>query len=128
MNDGPLSEARAAAQRWLDAVNAVDPAGLLANAHVPHVRVVGTHVRLFETQDALVEATLRVHQRVAEPWKRTAFDQLRAVHVTSDKVHLAVRFTRYDHDDRPYASYDSLWVMAHVDGRWGVLARSSFAP
>lgn len=125
---GSVEDARAAAQRWMDAVNAVDEEGLLANAHVPHVRIQGTNVIVFETEEDLVTRTLRVTQRNTEDWARTDFDELRPVHATEEKVHFAVRFSRFDSQGERYASYDSLWVLAQKDGRWGVLARSSFAP
>jgi hypothetical protein len=123
-----VEEARAAARRWMDAVNAVDDEGLLANAHVPHVRIQGTNVIVFETAEDLARRTLHVTQRNTEPWARTDFDRLDPVHATAEKVHFAVTFSRFDHEGRRYASYDSLWIVARKDGRWGVLARSSFAP
>jgi hypothetical protein len=44
------------------------------------------------------------------------------------KVHIRVRFSRFDANDQLMASYDSLYIIEPVDGRWGVRARSSFAP
>ena len=39
-----------------------------------------------------------------------------------------LRFSRFDAEDELIASYDSLYIIEPVDGRWGVRARSSFAP
>ena len=47
---------------------------------------------------------------------------------SATKVHIQVRFSRFDADDALIATYDSLYVIVLIDGRWGVRARSSFAP
>ncbi len=44
------------------------------------------------------------------------------------KVHFEVVFSRYKADGTKYATYQSLWVSTRKDGRWGIQARSSFAP
>jgi hypothetical protein len=43
-------------------------------------------------------------------------------------VHVATRFSRHRADGSVYESFQSLYVIEKVDGRWGVRARSSFAP
>ena len=43
-------------------------------------------------------------------------------------VHIDTRFTRYRADGSVLVSYDSLYIVTKQSGRWGVLARSSFAP
>jgi hypothetical protein len=45
-----------------------------------------------------------------------------------DKLHFAVRFTRFREDGSPIASYESFYVVTRVAGHWGVQARSSYAP
>ena len=44
------------------------------------------------------------------------------------KVHFEVVFSRYHADGTKYATFQSLWIVTLKDNRWGVQARSSFAP
>ena len=51
------------------------------------------------------------------------------IQVGANKVHIAVQFTRYDAAQTPQASFDSLYILQRdAAGRWGIRARSSFAP
>ncbi len=61
-------------------------------------------------------------------WAYSRWVERRVAPSGPDKVHLAVRFTRYKADDSKLATYDSLYVVTNVDGHWGVQVRSSFAP
>ena len=44
------------------------------------------------------------------------------------QVHFAVNYARYRADDSVIGHYDSLYVLALHDGRWGVQMRSSLGP
>ena len=61
-------------------------------------------------------------------WAYSRWDYRRAVQSCMDKVHMAVQFTRYRADDSVIGRYPSMWIVTRVEGRWGVQARSSFAP
>jgi hypothetical protein len=62
-------------------------------------------------------------------WQRSAWDRLEVIQASSDKVHFAVTFSRYDPQQKLIASFDSLYVLQPDDsGNWGIRARSSFAP
>jgi hypothetical protein len=61
-------------------------------------------------------------------WDHSSWDDLEVIQTSADKVHVAVTFTRYDANGAKMASYQSLYVIERVGGRWGVRARSSFAP
>ena len=50
------------------------------------------------------------------------------IHAGSDKVHLAVQFTRCGADGRALNTYRAVYVITRQEGRWGIQARSSFAP
>jgi hypothetical protein len=43
-------------------------------------------------------------------------------------VHIAVVFARFHENGERYATYPSLYVVERVGDRWGIRARSSFAP
>jgi hypothetical protein len=49
------------------------------------------------------------------------------LHSSADKVHIKLRFTRYDAADRVLGVYRTLWIVTRQGDRWGVQARSTFA-
>ena len=44
------------------------------------------------------------------------------------QVHFDTRFTRYRKDGSVIGGFNSIYVVTCEDGRWGVKARSSYAP
>jgi len=44
------------------------------------------------------------------------------------KAHVTLSYTRFRADDSVMGTYESLYVLTKVDGRWGIQARSSFGP
>ncbi len=121
-----VAGALAALDAFMAALNARDEAGLNAAFNFPHVRIAGSKVAIFEKRgDYKLESLLA---RTDPGWARSAWDEREVIHASPEKVHFAVRFSRYDAEDRRLASYRSIWVVTRVDGRWGVQARSSFAP
>lgn len=119
------SEARAAVEAFFDAFNARDEAGVKATMHFPHVRIASGRVRVTE------EAEFRVpFDRLTEieGWDHSSLDRCEIVHAGADKVHFDVAFSRYHADGERYATHESLWVVTNLDDRWGIQARSSFAP
>ena len=61
-------------------------------------------------------------------WDHSAWEKREVIHSGPDKVHIDTRFIRYRADGSVLASFDSLYIVTKQDGRWGVVARSSFAP
>ena len=41
---------------------------------------------------------------------------------------MALSYTRLRADHSVIGTYDSLYILTKVDGRWGIQARSSFGP
>jgi hypothetical protein len=61
-------------------------------------------------------------------WDHSAWERREVIHAGPDKVHFDTRFTRYRQDGSVIGGFDSIYVVTCEDGRWGVKARSSFAP
>jgi len=124
---GPELEALAMVNAYQDAWNTRNLEGMDATFHFPHVRIASGRIHVLEEPmsrspsffEKFVEAT---------DWHYSLWDYRRAVQSTDDKVHFAVQFTRYREDDSVIGHFPSLWIVARIDGRWGVQARSSFAP
>lgn len=113
---------------FLAAFNARDVAAWADTLVYPHVRIASGKVAVFPDRDAYIATHDMNAFAAGTGWARSAWDDLEVVQASPDKVHIAVRFTRYDAEDRVISAFDSLYVVERVDGRWGVRARSSFAP
>lgn len=123
--------AEAVAMSVLDAFmrsfNQRDAAGHVATYHFPHYRLARGEMAVFET----LEDGERAHRTLfaqlpATGWHRSEWLSREIVGVGPDKIHVATRFRRLREDGSVIGEFDSLYVLARVDGRWGVRMRSSF--
>jgi hypothetical protein len=124
----PEFEARVVMDAFLAAFNARDVDAWAETLHYPHVRLASGAVALYHDRAAFVAAHDLEVFAARSGWHHSTWDDMRVVHAGPDKVHIAVRFTRHDGAGGVLGSYESLYVVERVDGRWGVRARSSFAP
>ena len=121
-----------AAMRVLDefmaAFNARDVEAWIATLNFPHVRIASGQVAVFP--DAAAFRSGFEFARFAEQtgWSRSEWGERRVVLAGPEKVHIAVVFTRFRADGSVLARYESLYIVTKLDGRWGVQARSSYAP
>jgi hypothetical protein len=121
-----------AALRTLDAFmaafNARDVEVWIGTLHFPHVRIASGKVAVF--QDAAAFRDNFEFARFAEQtgWSRSEWTERRVIQAGPDKVHVAVVFTRYRADGSVLSRFESLYIVTKLDGRWGVQARSSYAP
>jgi len=124
-------EAEAAAMKVLDAFmtafNAQDAAAFEAVLHYPHYRIASGNVSVLQDPSTLPDLFERFVATMPN-WDRSAWEKRKVIHSGPDKVHIDTRFIRYKADGSVLASYDSLYIVTKQSGRWGVLARSSFAP
>ena len=123
---GPEAAALGAVNAFQDAWNRRDLAGMDAAFHFPHVRIASGRIHFMDQGsrgDDFFEDFI-----AQTGWDYSLWDYRRAVQSTNDKVHFAVQFSRYRADGTLIGRYPSMWIVALIDGRWGVQARSSFAP
>ena len=125
------AEAEAAAMKVLDAFmtafNARDVAAFETVLHFPHYRIASGNVSVLPDPSPLPVLFERFIAAMPD-WDHSAWERRQVVHSGPDKVHIDTRFTRYRADGSVLSSYDSLYIVTKQDGRWAVLARSSFAP
>jgi hypothetical protein len=122
-------QALAALDAFMATLNARDFAANAATLNFPHVRLASGRVRIWATAEEFASAFPdRIRIGFEPGWARSAWDERTVIHSGPDKVHLAVRFSRYAADGTRLATYRSLWIVTCVDGHWGIQARSSFAP
>ena len=114
-----VAAAMAVLDRFMAALNARDQQALAATLHFPHHRLAGGRWTVWERpQDYTIEAFLA---RAGDGWARSAWDFRRVVAAGPAKVHLDVQFSRYRGDESVIGHFRSLWILACLDGAWGVL-------
>jgi len=118
--------ARKAVEAFFEGFNERSNDGMRAAMNFPHVRLASGRVRIVEGAEDFATPFDRLAE--TEGWHHSTLDACEVVHAGADKVHFDVTFSRYHEDGTKYATHRSLWVLTHVDGHWGVQARSSFAP
>ncbi len=121
-----------AALRVLDefmaAFNARDVEAWIATLTFPHVRIASGHVAVFADAAAFRDGFEFARFAEQTGWSRSEWGERRVVQAGPEKVHVAVVFTRFRADGSVLARYESLYIVTKLDGRWGVQARSSYAP
>ena len=129
--DDASPEAQAALavmEAFLEAFNARDEAAWADTLLFPHVRLASGTVRVIDDREAFLAGADLDAFAASTGWDHSTWDDLEVIQEGPDKVHVRVRFSRFDGAGVRLASYDSLYVVERADGRWGVRARSSFAP
>ena len=127
-DDAANTEALKVMDAFMAAFNARDTSAWADTLLYPHVRFASGKVAIFQDRDAFVAANHIDKLIAGERWDHSAWDSMQVVQSSPDKVHITVSFSRYRADGTKYATYPSLYIVERVDGRWGVRARSSFAP
>ena len=126
--DDPAQQAMGVLDEFMLAFNARDESAWVATLHFPHVRIAGGTTRLDATPEAMM-ASFDFEQFAKRfNWHHSAWLSREVVQSGPEKVHVAVRFARYDKDGNVVAEFDSLYIVARREGRWAVAGRSSFAP
>ncbi|MFT7687830.1 MAG: hypothetical protein ACI9FB_003187 [Candidatus Azotimanducaceae bacterium] len=111
---------------YMDSWNARDVSGTDDTLHFPHIRMASGKVTLMEK--GAIEANFFENFSKRTGWEYSLWDYRRAIQSCPDKVHFAVQFTRYLKDGVADGVFPSMWIVTKVDGKWGIQARSSFAP
>jgi hypothetical protein len=108
------------------AANARDAVGYAAQFHFPLVGIGEWGVQLIESAAHLRH--LGNWDRLSERgWGYSALDEARAIHSSADKVHVALRFTRYTESGEAIEAVRSLYIVTRREGRWGIQVRSSLS-
>lgn len=117
----------AAMQGFIDAFNAQNHEALADTLNYPHIRLANGAFTEIPTREAFIERSRAGKARLtAEGWARTTVAKVVAIHVGSDKVHLAITNERRHADGTVYKRFDTFWIATCVDGHWGIQFRSSY--
>jgi hypothetical protein len=120
-----IAAALATLDRFMVALNGRDEIALNDALNFPHVRLASGKVTTWETPGSYRIADFL--GRAGDGWNESRWDERTVIHAGADKVHLAVKFSRWRADGSLIGAYQSIYVVTLVDGKWGIQARSSFA-
>ena len=124
------AEAAKAIEAFFDAFNAHDGEAHLNIHHFPHIRINDRgQVNIVQNaSDLLPLDDILAYLTKKEGWHHSTLDSVEVIHASKIKVHFNIEFSRYKADGSRYAVYKSLWIITKKDKRWGIQARSSYAP
>ena len=124
------NEAVKAIEAFFHTFNAHDSDGNLKTLHFPHIRINGSgNVNIIQNAtDVRPLDVALAYLTESEGWHHSTLDSVERIHGSDVKVHFNIQFSRYKADGSKYAVHKSLWIVTKKDGRWGIQARSSFAP
>jgi hypothetical protein len=121
------ADARQAMDRFMTAFNSRNVEAWADTLNYPHVRFASNTVKVWPTRAEFIRENATAWDRIKD-WNSSRWDSMQVVQSGKDKVHFAVKFTRFDKAGKVTEAFDSLYVVTLKDGHWGVQARSSFAP
>lgn len=112
------------------AFNARDPEAWAATLNYPHVRFASGTVTVWESAEEFAE-NARSRSFVSLPgsgWDHSHWLTREVALAAPGKVHINTVFQRFNSDNEPIGTYQSLYIVTLVGGHWGTQARSSLAP
>lgn len=128
--EAAIDSAMEALDAFMLAFNARDPEAWAASLNYPHVRFASGSVTVWESAEEFAE-NARERSFVALPrsgWDHSHWLTRDVALVSPGKVHVNTVFQRFNSDNEPIGTYQSLYIVTLVDGHWGTQARSSLAP
>lgn len=93
--------------------------------HFPSVRIASGKVRILNSPADLEQS---FDNLAATGWDHSGWSRREIVQCSATKAHMLTTFVRYRADGAVISLFDSLYIIEFKDGRWGLTARSSFAP
>ena len=122
-----VTSARSVLDAFMTAFSARDVEGFEATFHFPHVRLASGTVTVLDSAGTRPDLFERFQQANPE-WHHSEWISREVISNSPEKVHFNTVFARYREDGSEIARYGSIYIVERIDGRWGIRARSSFAP
>lgn len=112
---------------FMNALNAYDSAGMERCMHFPHPRIAADKVVVYAGPGSN-PMDLFDRLKKEDGWSYSRWVKREVVQCNERKAHVALSYTRFRADHSVIGTYDSLYILTQVGGRWGIQARSSFGP
>jgi hypothetical protein len=116
------AEARAALDEYFRAWNAADGAAVAAISNFPRLSLGQNGQAVVRTPEDVAATDFDALRQSG--WDHSTLDLAEAVHVSSDKVHFRIVFSRYTVDGSPYTTVPGLYVITNQNGHWGLQLQS----
>jgi len=115
------AEAYAVLDAFTAAFNRQDIPGMDATLHFPHV-FAGKELVVWDRPGSLSAEFFP--KLVQSGWAFTRYTKREPVLVTTERVHFLVEYERCRADGSVLSKQAALWVVARINGRWGLQIRS----
>ena len=126
-NSDPISQAMKTMDKFIEAFNARDVQSWSESLNYPHVRFASGGVKVWKDPETFIAET-DLTPLINSGWDHSHWISRDVVLSSPSKVHISTNFQRFDKQNRPISTYQSLYIVTLVDGHWGIQARSSLAP
>ncbi|MEP7274632.1 MAG: hypothetical protein ABI882_24295, partial [Acidobacteriota bacterium] len=107
--EGPSQAAIKVLDDFMDGFNAKDIRKFEATYNFPHVRLANGRVTTLEGPSNQQQIFEGLEKNIS--WDYSRYDDRKIIQCGPDKVHVAVRVTRYRKDNTPIHTFDSLYVV-----------------
>ncbi|MDO8909332.1 MAG: hypothetical protein Q7W55_12645 [Pseudohongiella sp.] len=127
-NAEAIASAMTALDEFMTTFNARDPVAWAASLNYPHVRFASGTVTVWETAEEFAQGE-SFERLAAIGWDHSRWLSRDVVLVSPGKVHINTVFQRFNANNEPIGTYQSLYIVTKdAGGHWGTQARSSLAP
>jgi hypothetical protein len=116
------AEASAVLDNFTAAFNRQDVAAMDATLHFPHV-FPGKKVVVWEAPYSL--AADFFPNLVASGWTFSRYTKREVMLATEERVHFLVEYDRCRADGSILSKQAAIWIVARINGRWGIQVRSN---
>ena len=107
--------------------NALDHEAVADTLNFPHVRLAkGQFAEIADREKYIAISQNGEQSLLDQGWHHTEVESLEVIQEGDDKVHVAMRILRCREDGSTYLTFDTLWIVTHVEGHWGIQFRSSY--
>ena len=123
-----IAGAMAALDDFMRTFNNRDMPAWAATLNYPHVRFASGNVTVWQSAEEFARQTTFANL-AAIGWDHSHWLSREAVLVSAGKVHITTVFQRFNSQNEPIGTYESLYIVTRdAQGKWGTQARSSLAP
>lgn len=116
------AEAFTVLEDFTAAFNRQDVAGMNATLHFPHV-FLGSDMTIWDGPRRVAPEFFP--SLVASGWSFSRYTKKEVLLATEERVHFLVEYERCRADGSVVNKQAAIWVVARVDGRWGLQIRST---
>ena len=124
-NETAITLALSVMDAHIAALNQRDEKAIAETLHFLHFRLSGASLRTWETPETYFTD---FRARAGGDWSHSAFNDMRILIASEDKVHIDAEIKRFDASGDIIISFRSLWIITNENGIWAAKFRSSFAP